>query len=819
MSILFSDLRYALRSLFRQPVFTGVVVLVLALGIGANTAVFSVVEAVLLRPLPYPQPDRIAFLRETAPLYDEGSVSLANYLDWRMAQRGFTDLSIVRRNVFNFSLPSDGATPVEPEKVYGAEISANYLSILGSRPILGRDFTVADDTPGAPKVALISDRFWRRCFNADRTVIKRHVILDNVSYEIVGVLSPTLAHPRLTDILVPLADVRRDPATLNRDNHPGFSVMGRLRPGVTLKAAADQINAVSRELERRYPATNADRHVNVRLLLDATVGDYRQMLYLLLGSVGCVLLIACANVANLQLARASGRTKELAVRAALGAGRGRIIRQLLTESAVLGVLGGILGLLVALWAMDAITALSPQSIPRFHEVRLDWSVLVFATLTALGTGVLVGLWPAWRVSGVATMAVALHEGGARGSTGGGAQVRARSLLVVVQVALALVLLTGAGLALQSFQRMRSAPLGFQPEGLLTMSISLPAKGYEGEKITRFYARLLEGVRALPGVASAACGVNTPFDDTDWENKVHLTGTPPDRPGEEPASEDNYVSPGYFNTMGMPILRGRDFDGRDVADQGKTALVDESFVQKFFSDKEPIGQHIDDTDPRHPDAPPITIIGVVPRTLNDNPVDAAFLGRMSQVHYAAAQNEMPNQHLMVRVASGDPRRLVPGIRDVVRSLDPTLPVADITTMRENIANRMVSERLTMVLLGTFATLALLLASVGLYGVMALGVTQRTRELGIRLALGAQRGNVLGLVLREGFGLVSVGLLVGLGAAWGLGRLLATVLYGVQGSDPLILGGVSAVLAGAALLACWLPARRATRVDPLVALREE
>ena len=631
MNSVIHDLHYALRSLFRQPLFTAVSAVVRALGIGANTAVFSVVNAVLLRPLSYPQPDRIAFLRETAPLYDEGSVSLENYLDWRTAQRGFTDLCIVRRSVFNFALPPNGGTSPEPERIYGAETSANYLSILGSSPNLGRNFTVADDTPNAPKVALISDRFWRRRFNADRTVVGRRMSLDSVSYEIIGVLSPTLAHPRLTDILVPLADVRGDPLALSRDNHNGFSVMGRLRDGITLKAATNQINAVAYELERRYPATNANRHVNVRLLLDATVGDYRRMLCLLLGAVSCVLLIACANVANLQLARAAARTKELAVRAALGAGRGRIIRQLLTKTAVLGVLGGILGLLVAMWAMDAITALSPKGIPRFYEVRLDWSVLVFATVAALGTGMLVGLWPAWRVSGIATMAAALHEGGTRGSTGGGAQVRARWLLVVAQVAIALVLLTGAGLALQSFQRMRSVPLGFRPDGLLTVSISLPEKGYDkektspldsaydDEKIRRFYTRLIEGIRALPGVVAAAGGVNTPFDDTDWENTVHITGTPPDRPGEEPASEDNYVAPDYFKTMGMPILYGRDFNGRDIVGQGKTAIVDEFFVRRFFPDRDPIGQHM------------TTTICVI-RTLRPSPSSGSFPARSTTTRW-------------------------------------------------------------------------------------------------------------------------------------------------------------------------------------------
>lgn len=820
MNILLQDLRYGLRSLYRQPLFTAVAVLVLGLGIGANTAVFSVINAVLLRPLPYPDPDRIVLMREATKLFDFGSVSLPNYLDWRAAQRSFTDLSIYTGTTYNLAM-ARAADVDAPERVHAVRASANYLSVLGIHPVLGRDLTEADDVPGSGRVALISDSLWRRHFHADPKVISQHpsIMLDSQSYEIVGVLPPTLTYPRRAEVLTPLAGARKDPETMRRDNHPGFSVLGRLRENVTLDAARDNLSAIAKELERRYPDSNTGRGIKAKRLLEANVGSYRHALYLLLGAVGCVLLIACANVANLQLARAAGRTRELAVRAALGAGRGRLVRQLLTESTVLGLLGGALGVLLALWALDTIVALAPPGVPRFQGIRLDWTALGFAAVTALGTGLLVGVWPAWRISGIATMAVALHEGNARGGTGGASRVRARSMLVVVQVAMAVVLLAGAGLALRSFWGLQSLPLGFRPEGVLTVAISLPGVRYKQEKAGLFFDELLARVRALPGVAAAATGVNTPFDGNEWDSGVHITGTPPDAPGDSPSAEMNYVSPDYFKVMGMPIRAGRDFDGREVFGKPKSVIVDESFVRKFFPGQDPLGKSVDDDQTNESNPPPMTIVGVVPRTRNDMPGERSFLDEIVQMHLASAQSEVGDRRLMVRVVSGDPKRLIEPIRQAVLTIDPEIPIAEAATLEESIAESMTSQRLTMTLLGTFAVLALVLATLGLYGVMALSVTQRTRELGIRLALGAPRTSVLGLVLRQGVTLVGVGLAVGIVCAWAAGRLLSSVLYGVGGSDPVTLGTVSSVLAGAALLACWLPARRATRVDPLVALREE
>lgn len=820
MSNLLQDFRYALRTLLRQPLFTTVVVVVLALGIGANTAVFSIIDSVLMRPLPYPQPDKLLLLREKTSLFDYGSCSLPNYLDWRAAQKSCTDLALVTHSTYNLSLPQAGASFV-PERVNAAQVSANYLTVLGCPPVLGRDLTEADDTPGSGKVALICDSLWRRVFGRDRNVIGEQMVLDSESYTIIGVLPPTFGYPRQVEILTPLADLRSRPSFLLRDNHAGFSTLGRLRNGVTLAAARAEFDGIARELERRYPATNTGRRISLQPLLEVMVGDLRQGLWVLFGAVVCVLLIACANVANLQLARANGRVKELAVRAALGASRWRLIWQLLAESILLSLLGGMAGILLAMWIMDAIVAIAPSDVPRFHDVKLDWMALAFAALAALSSGLLVGIWPAWRVSGIAAMAAGLREGNARGGTSGTAQVRARSILVVVQVAMAVVLLTGAGLALRSFWRMSMAPLGFRPSGILTLSISLPEVRYKDEGIARFYDTLVEEVRALPGVAAASTGVNIPFDNNDWDSSVHLTGTPPYAPGKEPSAEINFVSPGYFKVMGIPLLEGRDFDGRDAFGHPEAVIVDESFVKRFFPGKDPIGQLVDDSESQEKNPPSMTIIGVVGRTRNDAPQYNSYLDRLTQMHLSAAQHSRntPSRTLVVKVVSGDPKSLVEPIRQAVLSLDPEVPISQVATMQENIAESFVSQRLTMTLLATFAGLALLLASLGLYGVMALGVTQRTREFGIRLALGAPRAAVLRLILQQGATLVGIGLSVGLVGAWVSGKMLAGMLFGVAGSDPATLGIVATVLAGSALLACWLPARRATRVNPLVALREE
>ncbi len=815
-----TDLRYAFRQLLKNPGFTFIAVFALALGIGANTAIFSVVHAVLLRPLPYPESDRLVMVRETTATFPTGSVSYPNFLDWRAGQRSFTDLTLVRRETFNFS-PKGGVAA--PERVGGGQVTYNFLAVMGLKPLLGRDLAESDDVPGAGPVALISERLWKSKFGGSEKVLGQQVMLDGVAREIVGVVSQDLTFPRLAEIWVPLADLRKEQGVLARGNHPGFSALGRLKPGVTVKQAKADLDTIAAELERLYPDTNATRRVQLDLLLESAVGSYRHSLQLLLAAVGIVLLIACANVANLQLARALARGKELAVRAALGASRWQLMRQMLTESVLLAVFGAVAGMLLAIWSLDAILALSPARVTRFQETRIDMVALLFTGAVAIGAGILVGIWPAWRVSKNAALAMVLHEAGTRGGSGGAARQRARSALVITQVALAVVLLAGAGLTLKSFWRAQQEPINFDPTNLLTVGISLPEARYrEDEKSIPFFRQLLERVRTLPGVEAAAIGSNIPFDDSEWDSSFHVTGTPEATPGQEPSAEINIVSADYFRAMGMPIIRGRAFGPEDVAGKGRSRsiIIDETLARKHFPNEDPIGRNIDDNQTFDENPPPLTIVGVVARTRNEAPGEENVeMLKFHHIYFASAQYGTTGNTLLVRVKGGDPLALVPAIRREVQALDPDQPLGTIATMEKNIANSLAARRLTMGLLGSFAALALVLSTLGLYGVMALSVTQRTRELGIRMALGAARADVFRLVLGQGVFLIGIGLAVGLLCAIAAGRALASVLYEVGSIDVVALATALVSLTAVALLACFVPARRATQVDPMVALRQE
>jgi putative ABC transport system permease protein len=820
-----NDVRFALRQLRKSPGFTAIAIITLALGIGANTAIFSVINAVLLRPVPYPQPDRLVLIRERTNIFDSGSVSLPNYLDWRASQRGFTDLALFRRDDANLS----GATSdVEAERVGSARVTYNFLSLLGAPPELGRDFRESDDVPHCKKVALISEGLWKRRFGGSHGVIGQSITLDGAQREIIGVLPAKVQLPRKAQVYIPLDDLRADKDYLDRGNHPGLSALGRLKPNVTLAQATADLNNIAAELERRYPDSNTGRRVTALILLDSAVKDYKHGVTLLLAAVGCVLLIACANVANMQLARALGRERELAVRAALGASRRQLTKQVFIESAILAVFGGIAGVLLALWGLDAIKAIAPGSsasfapsdATRFQEANLDLKVLAFTAAVAVGAGLLVGIWPALRVSRTASLTLSLHEGG-RGTSGSAQRQRVRSGLVVAQVALALLLLLGAGLTLKSFRNAQSASLGFNPENILVADVLLPKARYDtDEKIARFNDQLIERIRSLPGVEAAALGSNIPFDNNEWDSSFHLTGMPPYPPGERPEAEINFVTPDYFRLMRMPLLGGRAFTGDDRAGRPRSVIIDETLAQKYFPGKDPIGQQIDDNQSDKKNPPPLTIVGVVSRTRNEAPGE----DNVEQYHWPQmtfTADQVPNRRnmLLVRVKSGNPLALVPAIKRELQGLDPDQAFAGISTMESNIAKSLGSRRMMMSLLSEFAVIALVLASVGLYGVMALTVTQRTRELGVRLALGAQRADVFRLVLSQGMLLVLAGLTIGLLGAVGAGRGLQSVLYGVGRFDVPALGFALFALAVVAFIACWLPARRATRVDPIVALRAE
>jgi putative ABC transport system permease protein len=817
------DLRFALRQLFKQPGFAFIAVLVLALGIGANTAIFSVVNAVLLRPLPYPHSEQLVLLRERllGPSgFESGSVSYMNYLDWRAAQKSFTDLALARTE--GVSLSGSEGTSL-PEAIQAGRVTANYLSILHLPPLIGRDFAESDDVPRAAKVALISERVWRKRFGASSAAIGQRMNVDGVPREIVGVVSERVRFPRNCDIFLPLANLRADHDFMSRGNHDAFSCLGRLRSGVTLKTAIAEFDTIAADLARRYPDTNTGRQVSAKLLLEYSVGQYRYLLCVLLAAVACVLLIACANVANLQLARGMTRRKELALRAALGASRWDLARQVLAESGVVALLGGVCAMLIAVWSLDAIRSLVPSNVPRFQETNIDGLVLGATTIISVFAGLVVGTWPALRVSGMASMAAELHEDGARGSSGAQRQ-RARAILVIAQVALAVLLLAAAGLTLKSFWLSQQVPLGFNPRGVLTMSIALPPSRYDSpEKIVRFYDQLVEKVRQLPGVNAAAICNNEPFDHHEWDSSFHITGTPPDAPGQEPISEMAIVSQGYFPALGMSILRGRGFGPEDVSGRPGTVVIDELAAQKFFPGTDPIGKQIDDPvtigDPNQ-NGVPLTIIGIVPHTRNNAPGEKETARNLPMMYFSASQFAKGEQNLIIRAKTGfNPHSLVSPIKDQIATLDHDQAVSDIATMEENIDDSLASQRLTMTLLGVFAGLALILASIGLYGVMALIVTQRTREMGIRFALGASRADVLRLVLGQGAALIGIGLAAGLLGAFAASRALRSVLYNVAPLDPAALISALLTLSLVALIACFLPARRASLVDPIEALRME
>src|SRR6184192_1233698 len=817
------DLRYAVRQLVKNPSFTVIAVFALALGIGANTAIFSVINAVLLRPLPYPHSEQLVLLRERllGPSgFESGSVSYMNYLDWRAAQKSFTDLGLARTEGVSLSA-SDGTSP--PEAARARRITANYLSILKVPPLIGRDFVGSDDVPGATKVALISERVWRKQFGALPIAIGQRLNVDGVPREIVGVISDRVRFPRNCDVFLPLADLRADHDFLSRGNHEAFSCLGRLKPGPMLKQAIAELDTIAADLSRRYPDSNTGRQVSAKLLLEYSVGQYRSLLAVLLAAVACVFLIACANVANLQLARGLARRKELAVRAALGASRWDLARQMLVESGVVALLGGICAVLIAVWSLDTIRTLVPPNVPRFQETNIDGLVLGITTVISGLGGLLVGIWPAFRVSNTASVASELHEESARGTSGAQRQ-RARGVLVIAQVALAVVLLAAAGLTLKSFWRSQQVPLGFNPRGVLTMSIALPPSRYDSpEKIVRFYDQLLERVRRLPGVSAAAICNNEPFDHHEWDSSFHITGTPPDPPGQEPIGEMAIVSADYFRALGMPILHGRDFGPEDVSGRPGTVVIDELAAQKFFPGTNPIGKQVDDPvtiGPPTANGIPLTIIGIVPHTRNNAPGEKEDARNLPMMYFSASQFAKDEENLIIRAKAGfNPHSLIGPIRDEIAALDRDQAVSDIATMEENVDDSLASQRLTMALLGMFAGLALILASIGLYGVMALIVTQRTREMGIRFALGASRGDVLRLVLGQGAVLVGIGLATGLVGAFVASRALRSVLYDVAPLDPAALISALLTLSIVALIACFVPARCASRVDPIEALRAE
>jgi putative ABC transport system permease protein len=800
MKTLWQDASYGLRMLLKKPGFTLTAVITLGLGIGATSTIFSFVNGILLRPLPYQDSGRLVALDETALKRGVASmgVSFPNFLDWREQNLAFTGVGAYISG--NYTLTGSG----EAEQLSGADISYNTFEVLGVAPILGRTFTAEEDRPGNDLVVILGHSLWERRFGAKPDIIGQKITLLNRPLTVIGVMPPDFKFPEVADLWVPLA---LDTTTWTRNDH-GLSAIARLKPGVTFEQAQSDMTAVARRIEEANPVTNEGLGVSVIPLRDGLVGDYHNALLILMGVVGLVLLIACANVANLLLARASARAKEVAIRTALGAGRWRVFRQLLTESVVLGLMGGALGLTMAFWGLDLLLAAIPIDFPFWMKFDLDGRVLGFTTGVALLTGLIFGAAPALQASRV-DLNEALKEGG-RDVSGAGRHRLLRSL-VVAEVALSLVLLIGAGLMMRSFMRLQGANPGLNPENLLTLQVDLPGAKYNTpEKRRTFYKELLERVGALPGVEEAGAVSNLPLGDGAWGRSLTVEGFPVLPVGQAPMINHCVITPNYFRAMGVPLLMGRDFTHADTSESLRVTVIDERLAREYWPNESPLGKRVrfgppEDNEPWH------TVVGVVGAVKHES----LSLTRTETVYLPHAEITVDDMALAVRAAN--PENLTPAIRGQVKAMDPDLPIINVRTMSEVVSRSVWQPRLYTILFGVFAAVALALASIGVYGVMAYSVSERTREIGVRVALGAQRRDVLKLVVAQGMTLTLIGAGIGLGAALALTRLMQTLLFEVSATDPLTFAGLAALLSAVAMLACYLPARRAAKVDPMIALR--
>jgi predicted permease len=805
MDTLRQDLVYALRRLRQAPAFSLVAIATLALGIGANSAIFSIVNAVLLKPLPFEDPENLVRVAQTWK--GAGVVySPPNFLDVEEAAGSFEALAAFDGGGVTLT---DGAAPA---RVEAASVSASFLDVLRSRPALGRGFLAEENEPGKHRVVVLGDRLWLARFGGDPSIVGRTIQIDRESHMVVGVAPAGFAYPEGAELWTPLQYDERF-----RFKNRGawyLGVIGRLKPGVTIDAARQEVATIAARLARQYPEDNEGVGGSVESLHDATAGDVRTGLWILLGAVGFVLLIACVNVANLLLARVLGRETEIAVRTALGAGRGRLLRQLLTEAVVLSLLGGAAGLLLAAFSLDWLLALRPDALPRLVEVRLDRQVLAFAASLSLATGLLFGMLPAAQLTR-RPAATALREG-ARGVLGGRGH-RMRSALVVGQMAMALVLVAGAGLLIRSFVQLRQVDPGFRTEGRLAFRISLPGAAYpEDAGRIAFYDRLFSRIAALPGVRSVGGVSGLPLGGTNFTISFEVEGRPPVAPALQPTMQTRIATRGYFETMGIPLRRGRLIDERDGAGAPQVVVLGEAAVRKYFPGEDPLGKVLKIGLGRGPGKPKAggEVVGIV-GDVKEHGLDA---DHPPEVYIPYQQFPTPSLDLVVHTAL-DPRRLTTAAEGAVRELDPQLPLTRVATLEEMVARSLSEPRFYTVLLGAFAAVALLLAGLGIFGALSYAVSQRSREIGIRVALGADPVAVLRMVLRHALILAAIGLAIGVTGALALSRVIGGMLFQLSPTDPSTLAGVTALLAAVALAASYLPARRATRVDPIEALRAE
>jgi putative ABC transport system permease protein len=810
LGTIWQDLRYGLRVLKKQPVFTVIAVLILALGIGANTAIFSVVNTVLLRPLPYKQADKLVYIWTTQPQrgWDRMSTSYPDLRDWKERNQVFEDIGIFSTSGHNLT----GGD--EAEAIQVSAISSNVFQLLGVSPLEGRAFVPEDEQWGQHRLLILSYNLWQRRFGGDRGIVGQNVQLDGQSFQVVGVMEQDFefmnsqAHAWRPQSLPP-----NSPALAGRDWRLIHRVIARLKPGVTVERADQDMKSVASSLSQQFPQTNGDASARVITFDDERTQQVRGALLIIMGAVGLVLIIACINVAALLLARGALRDKEIAIRTALGASRRRLIIQLLSENALLAFVGGALGLLLAYWGLRAIVGIAPATLPDLDKATLDGRVLTFTLVVSLFTGVLFGILPALHIS-KPDLHSSLKESG-RGSSSGQSR-KIFQMLVITEMALALMLLVGAGLLIRSFSQILSIEPGFKPENLLTMDLKLPTSKYRGQAPI-FYQQLIERIETLPQVETVGAGSRSAVPisgDTSSMSFGVVNRLLPEDQEEKPKVNWRQVTNDYFKAMGIPLLGGRSFSLQDNPKSSLVAIVNRSLANRYFPEEDPVGKVIwlDDETMTN-----LTIVGLVGDAkfqgldLPDNP--AVYTS-----HYQDVFGASMSMWLAIRTRT-TPSNLIAAVREQVRSLDKDLPVANIMPMERIVDDSLLERKFNMVLLGILAAIALILAAVGIYGVMAYSVSQRTREFGIRMALGAQTGDVIWLVLRQGLMLTAIGVAIGLIGAFTFNRIMTALLFGVSSTDPLAFGGMVVILCLVALLACFIPARRAVRVDPVVALRYE